>query len=163
MSFSNFFASSNTYYSFLFCSHEAYSSYVEQDTEDGFNQISVYPYAKIIGKSLKANVKPDFIQGQPILQSMTRQLKLSNLYFNDSSQYKSDGLIKLFGLKNIELLLLETSGCFDNKEKIKLNFDHHKGMFGCLAMLKSIADEFEYASIDKFKRVKVFFLNAAGK
>ncbi|PHZ17125.1 uncharacterized protein RHIMIDRAFT_253084 [Rhizopus microsporus ATCC 52813] len=93
---------------------------------------------------------------------MTRQLKLSNLYFNDSSQYKSDGLIKLFGLKNIELLLLETSGYFDNKEKIKLNFDHHKGMFGCLAMLKSIADEFEYASIDKFKRVKVFFLNAAG-
>ncbi|CAO3700959.1 unnamed protein product [Rhizopus microsporus] len=34
-------------------------------------------------------------------------------------------------------------------------------MFGCLAMLKSIADEFNYASIDRFRKVKVFFLNAA--
>lgn len=36
-------------------------------------------------------------------------------------------------------------------------------MFGCLAMLKSIADEFNYASIDRFRKVKVFFLNAASK
>lgn len=94
---------------------------------------------------------------------MKRQLKTYNLYIDDKSQYKSDGLIKLFGLKERELLLLETSGCFINKDKSKTNFDHHKGVFGALAMLKCIADDYTFASIEKFTEVKVFFLHAAGK
>lgn len=77
--------------------------------------------------------------------------------------YKSGELMKLFGLESIEILLLETLCCFDNKDKIKTNFDHHKGMLGCLAMLKSISDEFEYALIDRFKKMKAFFLNTATK
>ncbi|KAG1140485.1 hypothetical protein G6F38_009080 [Rhizopus arrhizus] len=47
--------------------------------------------------------------------------------------------------------------------EFKLNFDYHKGMFGALAMIKSIADEYGYAPIDQFEKVKVLFLNAAGK
>ncbi|EIE76042.1 hypothetical protein RO3G_00746 [Rhizopus delemar RA 99-880] len=145
--------------------HRSYSSHIDHNAnEDAFNQLFVYPYMRVIAKSITiSNCKADFVEGQPILESMTRQLKASNLYIDYRSQYKSDGLIKLFGLQNIELLLLETSGCFDNKVKIKLNFDHHKGMFGTLAMIKCIADEFEYASTDQFKKIKVFFLNAAGK
>lgn len=79
------------------------------------------------------------------------------------SQYKSDGLIKLFNMKNLELLLSEAPGCFDNKDKLKLNFDHHKSVFGALTMLKCIADDYRYASIDQFTKVKVFILNAASK
>ncbi|KAG1159851.1 hypothetical protein G6F37_004515 [Rhizopus arrhizus] len=45
--------------------------------------------------------------------------------------------------------------------EFKLNFDYRKGMFGALAMIKSIADEYEYAPIDQFEKVKVLFLNAA--
>ncbi|KAG1141016.1 hypothetical protein G6F37_005338 [Rhizopus arrhizus] len=107
--------------------------------------------------------KADFVKGQPILESMTKQLKALGHFVDDKSQYKSDGLVKLFGLKEIELVLVEVSGCFNNKDKVKLNFDHHKGMFGALAMIKSIADQYEYASVDQFEKVKVFFLNAAGR
>lgn len=35
--------------------------------------------------------------------------------------------MKLFALKSIETLLLETLDCFSNKDKIKMNFDRHKG------------------------------------
>lgn len=92
---------------------------------------------------------------------MTKQLKTLGHFVDDKSQYTSDSLFKLFGLKDIELLLVEVSGCFNNK--VKLNFDYHKGMFGALAMIKSIADKYEYASIDQFEKAKVLFLIAAGK
>lgn len=45
----------------------------------------------------------------------------------------------------------------------KMNFDHHKGMFAVLSMLKTIADELKYASLDVFQKVKIFFVHAAGK
>ncbi|ORE06183.1 hypothetical protein BCV72DRAFT_207877, partial [Rhizopus microsporus var. microsporus] len=68
-----------------------------------------------------------------------------------------DVLIKLYGLKQSEILLLETSVSFGNTEKVKINFDHHKGTFGCLTMLKVLADEFFYASEEAFKKLKSFF------
>lgn len=94
---------------------------------------------------------------------MSRQLKTFNLSVDDKSQYKPDGSIKLFGFKELELLLLETSGCLINKDKNKTNnFDHHKGVFGTLAMLKCIADDYAFASIKYFAKIKVFFLHTAG-
>ncbi|KAI8346388.1 hypothetical protein EDC96DRAFT_521552 [Choanephora cucurbitarum] len=144
--------------------HRAYSLDLKPDaSEDAFNQLVVYPLVTVISESLVTEeYRTCFIQGQPILESMTRQLKLSGLANDDKSQYKTDGLIQITSLKNLEFLLVETSGCFNNKDKIKLNFDHHKGLFGALSMLKCIADDYSFASVDCFTNVKVFFLNAAG-
>lgn len=108
------------------------------------------------------DVKADFESGQPRLESMTQQLKANSIFIDDRNCYKADRLVKLFGLTKLEVLLLETSGHFDNKDKVKLSFDHHKGVFDMLAMLKSIADEYHFASTEKFDKVKVFFLNVAG-
>lgn len=94
---------------------------------------------------------------------MSRQLKAVNLYVDDKNQYKSDGLVKLFGLNKLELLPLETSGSFANKDKNKGKLDHHKGVYGALAMLKCIADDYQYAKLKTFAKVKVFFLHAVGK
>lgn len=145
--------------------HKSYASHVDYNsTECAFNQLFIWPYLDIIAKSIKADgCDSDFVQGQPILESMTQQLKAVNLYVDDKNQYKSDGLVKLFGLNNLELVLLETSGCFINKDKWKVKFDHHKGIYGALAMLKCIVDDCLYASIETFTKVKVFFLHAAGK
>lgn len=141
-----------------------YSSHIDKyKYEDGFNQLFIWPYLDIIAKSITiSNCNSDFESGQPPLQSMTQQLKANDIHSDEKSCYKSDGLIKLFGIKQLELLLLETSGHFCNTDSVKLNFDHHKGMFGLLAMLKCIADEFHFASMEKFCKVKVFFLRAAG-
>lgn len=65
-------------------------------------------------------------------------------------------------IRNLEILLVETSGPFANTDKTKSNFDHHKGTFGTLAKLKTIADESNYADIDVFVNVKVFFIHATG-
>lgn len=94
--------------------------------------------------------------------SMTRQLKSVGLFTDNSNVYKSDGMIKLYNMKQQEILLLETSGCFSNNDKCKINFDHHKGVFGLLSMLKCVADDYQLGSVDTFKKVKVFFLHAAG-
>lgn len=79
------------------------------------------------------------------------------------NQYKADGLIKLYGFKKLEVLLLETSGSLENNDKVKINFDHHKAIFGALAMLKTTADEFRFASVKTFQHLKLYFVHAAGK
>lgn len=66
------------------------------------------------------------ISGQPALNSMTKQLKIVGLYVDDKNVYKSDGFIKLFDLKEQDVVLVETSGCFTNNQKNNVNFDHHK-------------------------------------
>ncbi|ORE15286.1 hypothetical protein BCV71DRAFT_274105 [Rhizopus microsporus] len=45
----------------------------------------------------------------------------------------------------------------------KINFNYHKGIFGVLAMLKTIAREMKYASLGYFQKVKIFFVHAADK
>lgn len=94
---------------------------------------------------------------------MGEQLKTLPLYKEDSHIYLADGIIKLNGVKNIKILLLETLSCFGSIDRSKIAFDHHKGLFGALAMLKSIADEFPMASMEAFQKCKVFFVHGAGK
>ncbi|KAG1170910.1 hypothetical protein G6F36_011834 [Rhizopus arrhizus] len=109
--------------------HKSYSSHIDYNSnEDAFNQLFVWPYLSIIAKSVTIEgCNSDFIQSHPCLESMSRQLKAVVLYVDDKNQYKSDGLIKLFGLDKLELLLLETSGSFSNKDKNKVKLGHHKG------------------------------------
>jgi hypothetical protein len=107
----------------------------------------------------KAGFKP----GEAPLLSMSKQLKTLELFSDNSYSYLADGIVKLYGLKSLEILLLETSNNFGCNDKPKISFDHHKGLFGTLAMLNNIADEFPLASMETFSKCKVFFVHAAGK
>ncbi|KAG0934809.1 hypothetical protein G6F57_011588 [Rhizopus arrhizus] len=132
------------------------------DGEATFNSLLIYPFLEAIANGVTVNhCGAELKVGEPVLKSMSKQLKELGLQLHDKSQYKADGIIKLFKMKEIEMLFLETSGSFGNKDKVKINFDHHKGTFGSLAILKTIADEFCFASVDTFKTLKIFFLYAA--
>jgi hypothetical protein len=89
---------------------------------------------------------------------MSKQLEALPLYEEDNHLYLADGIIRLYGLKGIEVLLLETSGCFSNKDRSKIGFDHHKDLFGAFVMLKSIADEFSLASVNTFPTRSSLFM-----
>ena len=93
---------------------------------------------------------------------MSTQLDSVGLNRDDAGQYKADGVIKLYGIHCLEILLLETSFHFGCTDRSKVSFDHHKGLFGALSMLKTIADTFCFASIEQFGQMKVFFVHAAG-
>ncbi|KAG2237314.1 hypothetical protein INT48_009047 [Thamnidium elegans] len=54
------------------------------------------------------------------------------------------------------------SGQFGNSDQTKIKFDHHKAMFGLLAMMKIVAGEYQYASLQHFSKCKFFFLHGAG-
>ncbi|KAI9351838.1 hypothetical protein BD770DRAFT_412698 [Pilaira anomala] len=88
--------------------------------------------------------KAGFRSGEASLQSMSGQLKNYFPFYDEESHiYLADGLFnKLYGLKELEILLLETSGCFGSTDQSKHSFDHHKGVFGATSMLKQIADTF---------------------
>lgn len=117
----------------------------------------IYPFLEAIATYLKDSIawtEAGFRRGEAQLQAMNKQLKTLPLYDGESHIYLVDGILKLYGMNDIELFLLETSGPFANTEKPKIAFDHHKGLFGALAMLKTVADMFPLAIIDAFKKSK---------
>ncbi|CEG68183.1 hypothetical protein RMATCC62417_04495 [Rhizopus microsporus] len=93
---------------------------------------------------------------------MGKQLRAIPLY-KGSHTYLADGILKLYGLKSVELLLLEASGCYGSSNRAKISYDHHKGFFGGIAMLKLIADQFPLTSSETFSKVKIFFVHGASE
>lgn len=71
--------------------------------------------------------------------------------------------MKLFEYNELEVLLLETSGCYGNTNVTKIDFDNHKAMNGMLAMLEDNATLYQFASIEHFYDLKVYFMQAANK
>lgn len=89
--------------------------------------------------------KTRFRRGEAPLQSMATQTRTLELYKEESHSYLADVIIK-----GLESLLLEISGSFASMDRAKHSFDHHKGVFRALSMLKSIADKYEKAYIEAF-------------
>ena len=71
-------------------------------------------------------------------------------------------MVRLQEAHDIEICVVEVSGEYLNQETRKIYFDHRKANYGCLAMLKTIADQYKYASVDVFEQLKIYFVHAAG-
>jgi hypothetical protein len=76
--------------------------------------------------------------------------------------FKADGIIRATEFA-LELLILETSGAFDNTDRNKFAFDHVKGSCCMKMMLSALANRFRHASYETFSQVPAFFLHARGK
>lgn len=64
---------------------------------------------------------------------------------------------------DLEVLILETAGAFDHDDNSKTSFGNSKGMFALLAILKTIADQYNLASVEEFSKLKLFFVQPSGK
>ncbi|KAI7902940.1 uncharacterized protein BX663DRAFT_531072 [Cokeromyces recurvatus] len=91
-----------------------------------------------------------FFDNKEELISMTKQLKR-----------KGYGVVRLQEAHDIEICVVEVSGEYLNQKTRKIHFDHHKANYGCFAMLKTIADQYKYASVDIFEQLKIYFVHAA--
>lgn len=67
--------------------------------------------------------------GEASLTAMKKQMK----DYGDANPYLADSIVKMYGLYEPEVLL-ETSSHFGCEDKTKSSFDHHKDLFGGLAM-----------------------------
>lgn len=125
--------------------------------ESVFNHRLLYPCIEATVTFLKntSELEP--------LRAMTEQLVIIGSKVDNGKKYNADGIIRLRGLFDLEILLLETAGCFLNKDERKISFDNVKGVFALLAMIKTVADRFSYASVELFKKLKLYFVQASGK
>ena len=133
-------------------------------SETMLNQLVTWPSLKFALYAITGNTRGlAFFPGEEQLLSMTKQLKNNNTQYDERSCYKGDAVLRCLDNKtggNMELLLLETSNSYDDTTEKKVNFDFHKGMFGIVAMLKTIADRYNYAPFDSFKKLKLYFMHA---
>lgn len=126
-----------------------------------FNDILLYPFLKAVCIANDTGV-PQFKVGETRLRAMSKKTNKSEIESDESTLYKADSIISLYGFNKLEILLLETSGHLGSSANSKSSFDHHKGLFGSLSILKAIADNYSFGSLKTFKNVKVFFIHAAG-
>lgn len=104
---------------------------------------------------------PFFLPGEEELAAMTAQLKTLKVKVDHRKVYKTDGIVRIWN--KLEVMLLETAGAFKKNDPCKIAFDNSKGMFGLLAMLKTIVDRYALASCESFKKLKLFYLQPSGK
>ncbi|KAG2236168.1 hypothetical protein INT48_003787 [Thamnidium elegans] len=74
-----------------------------------------------------------------------------------SEGFKADGIVRH---KESEIMLVETCGVYGNVAMLKIQFDRHKGLYACLAMLCTIVVKFKYASLSTFNNIKIIFLHS---
>ncbi|KAG0164684.1 hypothetical protein DFQ30_009545 [Apophysomyces sp. BC1015] len=114
---------------------------------------------RLIWPCLEAFLKKEkclkFWPGEVALNSMPSKNE------ENKHAYNADGIIRLDD--DIEILLLETSGPFNNSDKPRHAFDHVKGAFGLRCMLRKIISKFHYGDIDILKKLQVFFVHARGQ
>lgn len=72
----------------------------------------------------------------------------------------ADAIIEVDGL---EICVLETSGKFQLKDKARFGYDHVKGAFAALSMLRKIFKKYYYAKMSTAKQLKIYFVHARGK
>ncbi|KAI9022747.1 hypothetical protein CLU79DRAFT_702011 [Phycomyces nitens] len=113
---------------------------------------------------MKGNIyKPYFIPGEDELAAMTVQLSKMGLKEDKRKIYKADGVVRLAELEDLEVLVLETAGAFSHVDHGKTAFDNSKGMFALLAMLTTIADSYKHASVEEFRKLKLYFVQPSGR
>ncbi|KAG0179485.1 hypothetical protein DFQ29_002029 [Apophysomyces sp. BC1021] len=76
--------------------------------------------------------------------------------------YAENCILRLKNVANIEILLLKTSSAYDSATNRETTFDHFKGMFGHLAVLKTVADEFPLADYAIFKQLNLHLFHSYG-
>ncbi|KAG1046739.1 hypothetical protein G6F43_010788 [Rhizopus delemar] len=128
-------------------------------SEAVFNKFLVEPFLQAVSNLINEDecawLDAGFFPGEEHLLSMTKQLKQNGQFKDARFCLKADGVIRLQSLSDIEVCVAEISGVYKNTDMTKINLDHHKGMFGVVSMLKTIADEMEYASLDVFQKIKM--------
>lgn len=94
-----------------------------------------------------------FAPGEEELFSMTVAGPASS-----RAPYYADGVVRLANKSNTEICLLETS----KATRAKNSFDHHKGMFAILSMLKRVPNQYAMAEYTHLSSLDIYFLHAHG-
>lgn len=81
---------------------------------------------------------------------------------NSRAPYYADGVVRLANKSNTEICLLKTSKAMTKAKRAKFGFDHHKGMFALLPMLKRVANQYAMAEYTHLSSLDLYFLHAHG-
>ncbi|CEI86454.1 hypothetical protein RMCBS344292_00894 [Rhizopus microsporus] len=74
--------------------------------------------------------------------------------------YNADAVVKF---EDIEICLLETSGYYGLNDKGRFGYDHLKGAFGAISMIRHAYKKYPYATTTAAQELRVFFMHAKEK
>jgi hypothetical protein len=113
----------------------------------------------------------DYEHMEALLLFMTDILLQKDLIKRRSEDYKADEIIqKQTGIQEQtvqfgkdEIFVIELCSPFGNTLKSKMQFDRIMASYVLLAVLKCLANKYEYGSIEIFQKLAMSFLHTKGK
>ncbi|KAI9259341.1 hypothetical protein BY458DRAFT_534925 [Sporodiniella umbellata] len=109
---------------------------------------SVKKKLKIIREKFSL-VRQGFFDGKEEFLSMTKQPKRKRKYVYYRFIYKADSAVRLQKTYDIRTCVS------------KICFDYYEIIGSCLTILKTVANQHKYVSVDVFEKLNVWFVNAA--
>ncbi|ORZ07336.1 hypothetical protein BCR42DRAFT_152556 [Absidia repens] len=108
----------------------------------------------------------------PLLNQVVNQIQYAYCRFlvgetklnstNDLATYLADGTVYIQD-SNLEILLLEASGAYGNRDITRNAYDHVKGAFGLYTMIKAILLKYPCADPTLLNKTSVLFLHASSR
>lgn len=142
--------------------HDVYDDDKLSHSEACLNVDAVFPSLKACKDLLRIRGHVvSLFPAEEELVSMTKVLAKEGLK-DSRSRYNADGIMRATELKSSEILVLETSRALNAATADKKCFDHFKEMFGLLAILKTIASEYQFADFNIFKNLKIYYIHVHG-
>jgi hypothetical protein len=96
---------------------------------------------------------------EAFLNSINDIWKAKRVIKSKSEGYKADGIVRY---DDMEIMIMEACGGFGNMLASKIQFDRHKGLYGCLAMLRCFSLKYKYGSLSTFEKLEILFLHTKG-
>jgi hypothetical protein len=96
---------------------------------------------------------------EAFLNSINDIWKEKRIIKSKSEGYKADGIVRY---RDMEIMIVEACGQYGNLLMSKIQFDRHKGLYGALSMLRTIALKFRYASLLTFQKLEILFVHTKG-
>jgi hypothetical protein len=128
---------------------------IVQREEKSYRFYFVHPVCVAINATLSP--RTTFFPAEAPLRSMLKYLKNQDSTQTEREAYKADGIFEFDG---IEICVNEISGPFNNTSRKKYQFDFHKAMYGCMAMLWNIVQKFKFASMSTLEELELYFIHS---
>lgn len=76
--------------------------------------------------------------------------------------FNVDRSLRVQNIDSVEILILETTGAYGYRNRTRAGYDHVKGVFNSLAMLRRLVKSYHRARISASSKIRLYFLHEKG-
>ncbi|KAF7724537.1 hypothetical protein EC973_000914 [Apophysomyces ossiformis] len=127
-----------------------------QESEFLYKYKVLWPLLELVASTASSEREVLMTPGETPLLAMNSDNKGKE---DNRCVFNVDGTLRVDTLDKAEMLTLEVTGAYGFKDRSRCGYDHVKGAFSCLAMLRKLAHAYYAAGFEIFSKLRMYFLH----